>query len=213
MTVAILVPVLNRPHNVEPLLESIRESTTVDHQVLFVADPDDEPERHALDRAGAVTLLKAGTYAEKINHAAGCTSASFVFLAADDLRFHRGWFENAVARMTGRVGVVGTNDLGNRRVIAGEHSTHSLVARWYIDQGTIDEPGKVLHEGYTHCFCDDELVATAKHRGAWAFAPDSIVEHLHPDWAKGQRDSTYDLGQRNFRHDRRVFHRRRHLWT
>ena len=32
-------------------------------------------------------------------------------------------------QLTAGIGVVGTNDLGSRRVMAGLHSTHSLVTR------------------------------------------------------------------------------------
>lgn len=111
------------------------------------------------------------------------------------------------------VGVVGTNDLGNPRVIAGKTATHSLVTRAYVgEHGTVDEPGKVLHEGYQHNFCDTEFVETAKRRGAWAFAGDSVVEHLHPHWSKGDDDETYRRGQAGFEVDRRLHARRRRLW-
>jgi hypothetical protein len=48
-------------------------------------------------------------------------------------------------------------------VIRGEHSTHPIIVRSYIEgQGAIDEPGKALHEGYWHNFVDDELIGTAR---------------------------------------------------
>jgi hypothetical protein len=111
------------------------------------------------------------------------------------------------------MGVVGTNDLGNQRVIVGEHATHSLVSRAYIARGSIDDPSRLLHEGYSHCFVDDELVATARARGAWVFAHDSFVEHLHPAWGKGPADPTYAAGARSFAHDRRLHRARSVLWT
>lgn len=214
MSVAILVPVLNRPAAVQPLLENIAKTTPEPHRVLFVTDEDDTRERAAIAAAGGQELVVSAGYAAKINAAVAATSEPYVFLGADDLRFHAGWLPEALAWMRGQVGVVGTNDLGNRRVIAGLHATHSLVARAYIEQhGTIDQPGHVLHEGYHHNFCDDELVATAKRRRAWAFARDSIVEHLHPNWQKGEDDATYRLGMRRFRQDRDLFFQRSALWT
>lgn len=213
MSVAILVPVLNRPAAVAPLLKNIAATTPEPHRVLFVTDPDDTAERRAVAAAGGQELVVAAGYAGKINAAAAATAEPYVFLGADDLKFHAGWFPEALAWMRDGIGVVGTNDLGNRRVLAGTHATHSLVARWYVELGTIDEPGLILHPGYDHNFCDDELVATAKHRKAWALAKDSIVEHLHPNWGKGNDDETYRLGMRRFRQDRNLFYRRSALWT
>lgn len=214
-TVAILVPVLNRPQRVAPLLESITAATPQPHRVVFVVDPDDTAQRAAVAEHDVDELVEPGSYARKINAATAAANEPKLFLGADDLTFHPGWLEAAAALLDDQVGVVGTNDLGNARVVAGEHATHSLVAHWYAQMGTIDEPGsgKLLHDGYLHNFCDDELVATARHRGAWAFAPDAIVEHHHPCWGKAETDGTYERGQAHFHRDRRRFRGRRHLWT
>jgi hypothetical protein len=98
--------------------------------------------------------------------------------------------------------------------MAGDHSTHSLVTREYVDKfGTIDEPGVVLHEGYHHEFVDDEFVQTAMFRGMWAFAEDSHVEHLHPNWNKAPSDRLYRMQRRRMRLGKRVYAERKHLWT
>lgn len=208
---AVLVPVLGRPHRVEPLLRSIRE--TCEARVVFIAERDDTEELEALAHSDADdVLLFSGNYARKLNEAVRRTEEPLIFQAADDLLFHPGWFEAAKAKLSSRVGVVGTNDLCNRRVMRGEHSTHSLVARWYTDLGTIDEPGKLLHEGYLHEWCDDELVATAKARKAFAHAPDSVVEHLHPMAGKAPMDDLYAGMRVRIRAGRKVFYRRRRLW-
>lgn len=207
----ILAPVLRRPHRVKPLLDSARAATP-GARVLFVCDPDDEEEIAEVDRLDAERILVAGNYAAKINQATLHTDSELLFLAADDLHFHPGWFEAASARLTRRVGVVGTNDLANPRVLRGVHSTHSLVARWYCHLGTIDEPDKLLHESYPHEFVDDEFVATAKHRGAFVAARDSIVEHLHPMVGKAPMDDLYAAQRTRMRAGRRIYRRRRKLW-
>jgi glycosyltransferase involved in cell wall biosynthesis len=214
--VAILVPVLGRPHRVRPLLDSIAASTTRPHTVVFVCDSHDSDEIAAIsaaERPGVRMLVVDGNYARKINAAVRATTEPLVFTAADDLHFHPRWLERAAALMSDTVGVVGTNDLCSRRVMAGEHSTHTLVARWYCELGTIDGPGKLLHEAYPHEFCDDELVATAMHRGAYAHAHDSIVEHLHPDAGKAPVDDLYAARAGRMRVGRRIFRRRQHLWA
>ena len=156
---------------------------------------------------------KPGDYARKINLGVTLTDEPLIFLGADDLKFHNAWFELALRQLKGHIGVVGTNDMGSRRAQTGQHSTHSLVTRTYIEKfGTIDELGKALHEGYDHNFVDDELVQTAKYRRAWASARDSHVEHLHPHWRKGSQDETYILGRRQYAQDREYFNSRCPLW-
>jgi len=89
-----------------------------------------------------------------------------------------------------------------------------MIRRRYADDlGTIDEPGKILHEGYPHEYVDDELVETAKARDAWTFAAGSVVEHLHPSWGKAPRDALYNAQRRRMEDGRRVYLRRRKLWS
>jgi glycosyltransferase involved in cell wall biosynthesis len=211
--VAILVPVLNRPQNVAPLLASIEAATPFEYRVLFICDPDDRAEQDAIAQAGGSMISPGGNYATKINTGIQATTEPLIFTGADDLAFHPGWLQQAAPLMSDTVGVVGTNDLCNGRVIAGEHSTHSLVARWYAELGTIDEPGKLLHEGYLHEFVDDELVETAKHREAYAHAHLAIVEHLHPQVGKAPMDDLYAAQRIRMRHGRKTYYRRRPLWT
>lgn len=218
MTTVILVPVLDRPHRVEPLIESIAAATTEPHRVLFVASADDQAERDALYDARAEVLVvprERGSYPCKINDGYRSTTEPYLFLAADDLQFHSGWLSAALAHMTGDVRVVGTNDLYNPRVLAGTHSTHTLVRRSYCHSpgATADAEQTVLCEQYRHSFTDDELIGVARARGVYAHAHDSVVEHLHPFAKKAPRDATYNLGARHVRRDEKVHLRRRAAWT
>jgi hypothetical protein len=212
----VLVPMLGRPHRVEPLLESL--AATSDARPLFIVSPNDRKVHAAIDAAGAERITvpgpHPGDYARKINAGYAHTTDDLLFLGADDLLFHPGWLTAAEKHLADGIGVVGTNDLGSPRVIAGEHATHSLVTRDYCDRrGTIDTPGRVLHEEYPHEFVDDEFVQTAKHRGAWAFAADSHVEHLHPNWGKAPMDPMYAQQRRRMVAGRRIYRRREPLWT
>lgn len=215
-SLVVLIPVLSRPHRVKPLVDSIR-ATAPHARILFLTSAGHQGEYEAIGQVGCEPLLvsphKPGDYARKINAGYRATIEELIFLGADDLRFHPGWLEAAEAQLAPGVGVVGTQDLCNARVIRGEHSTHSLVTRAYADEfGTIDKLGEILHEGYAHEFVDDELIATAKARGAFAFAETSIVEHLHPMAGKAPLDAVY-RGQRARMHQgRRHFEKRRHLW-
>jgi len=218
--IVIIIPVLRRPWRVQPLVDSIEANTLAEHRTLFVASPGDDDEIAAINDVGAEWIetpeqYPSGDYARKINLAYRASWEPLMFLGADDLCFHPDWFEKASAKFGGDIGVVGTNDLGNRRVMQGVHATHSLVSREYIDRhGTIDEPHKVLHEGYQHNWVDTEFVGTAQHRGAFISARESVVEHLHPHWnADVPVDSTYEHGLSGFERDRRYYLGRQHLWN
>ena len=213
----ILVPMLGRPHRVAPLLESIREATPA-ATVLFLLTVNDTEVRRAVVESGCsfheMPLRQSGDYATKINTGVLATTEPLIFTGADDLRFHPGWFAAALAALAPGIGVVGTNDLGNPRVMAGQHATHFLVTRAYAQLGTIDQPnpGMIFHPGYPHEYIDDELVGTAKARNAWAMAINSHVEHLHPNWGKGPMDGLYLQQRRRMQIGRGIYQRRRHLW-
>jgi hypothetical protein len=212
VSLVILVPMLGRPHHVAPLLESIR--ATCDARVLFLLTPGDDDVAVAVEGEEHLTVEWApGDFARKTNLGIAATTEEHIFTGASDLRFHEGWYEAACAKLRPGIGVVGTNDLGNRRTAVGRHATHMLVTRTYVqEQGTIDEPGKFFHEGYPHELVDDEAVATARARGAYAHANDSIVEHLHPLWGKGEWDETYAAIPDRIREGHRLFTERRKLW-
>ncbi len=215
-SVVVLIPMLGRPHRVAPMLETLT-TTTPTARPLFLVSPADAAVHAAIDAVGAERLTVdgpyPGDYARKINAGYRASDEPLIFLGADDIAFHVDWLEQATSRLDPGVGVVGTNDLGSPRVITGQHATHSLVTRAYADKfGTIDQPGAILHEGYPHEFVDDELVETAKHRDAWAFARFSYVEHLHPAWGKAPVDKLYMGQRRRMDRGRRICNERRHLW-
>lgn len=212
--VLIIVPMYGRPESVGSLLASLEG--TQGCRVLFVCSPGDEPTIEACQQSGSETVIHdrpqgSGDYASKVNKAYRESDEPLLFLGASDLKFHPGWLDAAKSKLVGQIGVVGTNDLANPHVKAGRHSTHSLVTRHYADLGIIDGPG-ILCEKFEHNFCDNEMVETAQHRRAWAFAMDSRVEHFHPLWKTAPMDATYTLALAGFHRDKAIFLSRRHLW-
>lgn len=193
--VAILIPTYRR---VDRLPEVVANAQHPDAHVYLLMEPDE-----ATDVEGAITLTRDegfGTYAAAINYGYRHTDAPLIFAAADDLNFHDGWLEAAVAHVKDYA-VIGTNDLGNPDVLEGNHATHYLVARNYLDDvgGVYDEgPGSFLFCGYDHNWTDTEFIETAKHRGVWTPCLESVVEHQHPAWGKAATDSTYE---KSFRHE------------
>jgi hypothetical protein len=153
------------------------------------------------------------TYAEKANRAYRERGGAYdaLFLCGDDVQFYPGWLDQAQwCGHNADAAVVGTNDLGNPRVMRGEHGTHLLIARDYVDEigAGWDGPKVLAHEGYRHAFVDDEIVTAAKQRNVWVSALGSIVEHMHPLWKKGQADSTYVEGAASAQADEAVFRAR-----
>lgn len=205
---AVLVPVLGRPQNAAPFMASLRASTGLARAYAICQSGDEDTAAAWLD-AGA-EVLDSGeqqSFAAKVNLGYAKTSEPWVFLVGDDVRFHPGWLDEAQAIGANGYDVVGTNDLGNPRVMSGDHATHLLIRRTYIDEhgASWDGPGVVCHEGYRHWFVDDEIVLAAKQRGAWAMAINSKVEHLHPLWGKGEMDPVYALGQTSAAADKQRF--------
>lgn len=206
----VIVPVLDRPQNVRPLLDSWKASGTPG-DLLLVATATDEKEIAELEAARAgfdVTYMV--TWPQKINWAVRYYDPEWFLFAADDITFVPGWWEaTAEARSKGRV--VGTNDGANPRCIAGEHSTHTLVARSYIEEhGTIDADEAVC-SWYHHWYVDDELVWTAKHRDEWAHSG-VLLPHHHPYFDENVLvDDTYRRGEANTEADRALWQSRARL--
>ncbi len=218
----IIIPVLNRPQNAEKVVDSILLHSTELPCITFVCSPGDSEEIAAVSLTEQDYIITdwaagPGDGAKKWNLGYRHTMAPFVFLAADDLEFERGWDERVleIAQKT-NAGVIGTNDDANPLVKRGLHSTHSLVSRRYIDEvgGTWhDGPGVVYHEGYAHQWVDTELVAAAKQRGEWAFAHRSVVRHLHPLYpkrgsARTPMDDTYRKAMGDAHEDAALFRAR-----
>lgn len=217
---AIITPTLGRPKLLAPLTDNIIEATPPRFRLIFVVDHDDgasitEVARLAEKHEGVVGGLGAsGTYPEKCNAGARATSEPLLFIANDDVRYSRGWLEAAEEQMRDGIGVVGTNDLHNKAVLRGEQGTQLLVARWYFEVGGAwQEPETIYFEGYHHDGSDLELSHLARHRGAYAHAHDSVVEHLHPAWGLRSLDATDRKGQRQRKQsDRALFAERRAAW-
>ncbi len=214
----VLVPVLGRPDRAQQLVDSFREYTPARARLLFIGTEGDVDELRAVHETGADLLVlplkrQRGDYARKINYGYRNTTEPFLFLAADDLTFHRDWLERAIRKVSDQIQVVGTNDMANKRVMSGAHSTHTLVTRAYCDRyGTIDEPGSVLCERYNHWYVDDEFIQTAQHRGMFASALNSKVEHLHYFVGKSQKDKTYRVGESRRVADRQTYAARCGMW-
>ncbi len=220
--IVVLVPVLGRPANAQPLADSLAAASP-GVRLVFLVSPDDPEQYHACVKTGADLFLVPfasgpADFQKKIRHGYENTTEEWIFQAADDVRFQPGW-DTALMECADRTGadVIGTDDGHNPTVRAGNHSTHTLIRRSYIDHpgASMDGPGTVFSEAYSHQWCDTELVQLAMARGVWAFCAEAKVTHLHPFWTGGRRtmDETYRKGLATSTQDHRIFMRRSRLWA
>lgn len=214
------MPVLARPQNAQPLVDSIKATTTVPHNIVFLCSPEDADQIEACRATKAkvkVVPFEAGwgDYPKKMNFGYKATRGKYLFLGSDDITFHPRWDIRVlrVAEVTG-LGVIGTNDMANKFVMKGHFSTHSLVRRSYVKEvgAALEGPGVLISESYDHNYCDRELCALAQSRGQWAFARNAVVQHNHPLWRKARWDATYHKGKKGSNADHENFLVRSEEW-
>jgi len=215
----VLVPVLGRPQNAMPLVDSLVDTTSVDFSLIFICTTGDKEQIAACkETGGRILTVKGGLseYPRKMNAAFRKTDREFCLLGADDLEFEHEWDLKALAlaQKTG-AGVIGTNDCMNPHVMRGEFSTHPLVSRRYVmtKGAALDGPGVLCHEGYDHNFTDLELSELAQARGEWAFCQESRICHRHPGFLSKDRDEVYKKGFRHYQRDRKLFLKRQKLFS
>lgn len=161
-------------------------------------------------------ITKGKSYAEAINLAyqecvdAGREPTDWFFCGADDLRFEENWIQEALHthEKTG-ARVIGTNDLHNIDVVAGNHATHYLVQYGYIEDqvGTFDHSFLVLYT-YKHNYTDTEFIKTARSRGEFYYSPHSVVEHMHPGFGLNTIDAGYEKSRDTMSEDKVVHDQR-----
>jgi glycosyltransferase involved in cell wall biosynthesis len=213
--VAVLIPTLNRPNNVQRVISDLE--TTVDRNrvdPIFIVENADTATIEAIKAIQRTYIVntRVGSYAGAINTAVEATTHDYLFMGSDDLHFYPDWLPPLI-ELAETYGFVGTNDLHNPDVLNGSHATHYLVTREYANLRTIDGVDPFLHEGYTHNYSDTEAVATAKYRGQYAPCLESRVEHLHWCWNLAKMDDTYAKGANTVSQDHVRFTSRAHLWT
>jgi glycosyltransferase involved in cell wall biosynthesis len=216
--IAVIVPTFGRSRRLAAVAENVHEATTVPHRLVFAIEAEDRKSMRACYELDCTVVVNQRTknYAGAINSAIQATDEPYVFCGADDLRFHPGWAEAALAHMDGWIMVVGTNDLYNKYVLAGTHATHYLVDRRYPMEigGVVDEPpGVMLPECFDHNWTDTEAIGTAKARCRFRPCLESVVEHLHAFSGKGHGpDRTSRKAMLRVNEDEQIYLARRELW-
>jgi len=221
--VAVLVPVLNRPQNVDPLVLSFLRHSPPEATLYFIADKYDTAQLEAIDkrlgdRVKLIPSTKGSTFAAKINDGYEHTTEDFVFICGDDVDFTNGWLD-APRELSDRYDVIGTNDsetgrVRNEAVANGSHADHFFVRRSYVDDdgACLEGPGVLAPEVFQHWYTDKEIIELAKVRGVFAPCLASHVIHNHPGYDGRedlrQADPTYMAAVSNSESDMKTWIKR-----
>lgn len=224
--VAVLVPVLNRPENVDPFVLSFLRKAPLSATLYFIGDEDDDAEFTAIaphlersgDRVRFLYANRGSTFAAKVNEGYLRTTEDWVFVTGDDTEFTTGWMD-AARELSDRYDVIGTNDsepgrVRNPLVANGSHADHFFVRRQYVEDegGSLDGPGLLAPECYKHWYTDKEIIELAKARGVFAPCLESVVIHHHPGYDGNEEareaDPTYMKATESSEADRKQWMQR-----
>lgn len=216
-SVAIFIPTYKRSERILNVYNNAKNSSPQVSNVYFIVEKDDLASIDALRKYRLPYFIneRSRGVAGAHNTAYLKTTEKYFFTGSDDFDFKPGWLEKALEKMAGKIKVVGVNDLHNPDVIGQKYATQFLIDRDYIKKrsGVYDEENIILSETYSHNWSDREFFETAKLRGVFAFCPEAHVEHLHPAWGLSEMDETYAKQEGTGSHDRRLYLKRRPLWT
>lgn len=186
--VAVVVPVMQRPHAVAPFVEAFNRANDGTANLYFVCDPDDDDEIAAVKACGLEPLIsdRGHTFAKKANYAYTHTTEDWLFICGDDCEPTPGFLAEA-RKLSDRYDVIGTRDsepgrVRNPLVAQGRHADHWFTRRAYIDDpgSCLEGPGVFCPEAFYHWWVDKEVVGLAQARGVYGHADLSVVVHHHP---------------------------------
>lgn len=185
--VSICIPTLGRPHKLNRLLKTIKETAEYDNYEVIVKADEMPP-----NNIGAPKML-AKCVAE--------STGELIMFLGNDVVPKQGFLREAVWEMARRFpeldGMVGLND----EYWQEQHvAPHFLISKKLVDEHL---DGEVFHTGYNHTGCDNELRARVEMLGKYAFGKRALIWHDHPYMAgnKAENDQFYEQAYTGPRHD------------
>lgn len=211
--IEVIVPTYKRIKNISKCYKNIIETGGVPLFVVHESDPDSLEEVKRLGAKYTIDKqLPSGVNASNCGYWA--VKSNWFVLSQDDIIFHPNWLENALKHIAKGIKVIGLYD-GYPYHLQSQHSVAWLINRNYVQRNSLSIGHKnvLFNPDYKKNYADNELNDTAKFRGVWAFASDSLAEHLHPGFNKSKMDSTYQMNENFLSEDRELYNSRIHLWT
>jgi hypothetical protein len=214
--VAILLPTKGRAHQAASRIGDLLAPDTPDGVTLsvFVAiDTDDKKTLSAIknlakehDEIQIVKRQPDTTAVQGWNaaYARACElGADWVVLGADDVEFKRGWLDAALKAATDDAQVVGLND-GHTDM--PNYGAHYMATVAFMEENA---GGVMAPPMYTSWWFDREICEKAHALGLYAYTPEAVIEHHHPDWGLAEMDETYEEAWPSHAIDARIYRRRR----
>jgi hypothetical protein len=191
VSLTVIVPTKERPGNASRLAHAFAETRT-SARLLFALD-DGERQRDAyfeqVPSPPWLTIATVEVQPQRMGpvlnvlaaHYAYCTDY-IGFMGDDHLPQSDGWDEKLVEALDGRPGVAYGNDLAQ-----GEKLPTAVV----ISSDIIQALGFMCPPGQDHLYLDDFWKFLGQIVGNFAYCPDVVIEHLHPNYAKARWDESY----------------------
>jgi len=191
--VSIIIPVI-RPEGAKRCIAAVRENAGVPASRYEIVTREDK------ERIGAPKMVNG--LVDESNH-------DLVLFLGDDTIPQPDFLKNALVwleKLPDGWGVVGLNDMK----FGGRH----FATAWLADKRMLPLlDGKFIHEGYWHCFSDNELTIRSRELKRYIWAEDAKVKHANPVIDKEvawDEDYRRIYGMEWFHHDQMTFWKRRH---
>lgn len=195
--ISIVIPSLGRDERLGKMLGLIEQELPTDAEIIVVADLMETSKSEGRDSFRELTRRhpKVQFITTNIKGCWRCTNVGldaakydFVMWTADDALPRPGWFWAGVSCFRKRFGEEGLgllilNDLMMRDQVAG----HAMTTKRFLNV-LFGQPR--FPESFNHLFCDTMTADWARSIGRLAFCEESILEHMHWQYGKSERDKT-----------------------
>jgi hypothetical protein len=210
MKIAIFIPTLFRPHNIERVVQSIRDTTNFPYEIYLMCPKDDFETISVIENLECKYWTDEGDmrFVKRIQFMYENTDEEWFLTGSDDIVFQPDWLDDALECMN-YASVISFEDECNPNL----PGTNFLIEREYIEKysGVIDVPNTIFHQGYYHNYCDNELVAVATRRGEF-IKSSGVLRHYHPTVDRANWDGIYMIAQSYMADDAALFASRERLW-
>ena len=191
--VSVIIPVIRR-EKAKRCVEAIESGTYPNFEIVM--DFDD-------DRIGAPKM---------VNRLVARSHSDIVCFVGDDTIPDPNMLRAAVDAMGHFIdewGLIGIND-NIRLEWQKDKAAHFLMHKKLLAY----TDGEMFHEGYAHCYCDNELIERAMELGRYVMCKEAYLFHDHPAAYPGDPDKEDDdyrrvYGDKNYIHDLILFRRRK----
>jgi glycosyltransferase involved in cell wall biosynthesis len=213
--ISVILPTRGRPAQAVACVKRLFETTLgYDVECVIVVDRADAETLNALTALADLPVVihkmpgEFSTAPEKYNAglavARADTGKDWLVSGADDLYWHDGWLDAALAHEND--GFIG---LWDGHTDPSDCATHAMVTREFIEQVTF---GYMAFPWYGAWYSDLEVRDLTRRAGRrYVVAKDAVVEHRHPTFGNAPTDETYLAGKKFHNADRRQYWRRKRL--